>query len=178
MMQKSANQVTKLIDEIIGLSLIETTSAMEKNDHVKIGSLLQDIVDEYRGQATMETEMKVENQLTADFTLLTNKAMLRRVLAALVENATKYTEKGSITLRATSADDTLTIQVEDTGCGIPAKEAEHIFERFVKLDSFKEGIGLGLSLSRKLVEQMGGTVRLDTTYTAGSRFTVTMPIEQ
>ena len=178
MMQKSATQVTKLIDEIIGLSLIETTSGIEKNDHVKIGSLLQEIADEYKGQATKQTEMKVEDLLPNDFTLLTNKTMLKRVLAALMENATKYTEKGSITLRATSADDTLTIQVEDTGCGIPAKDAEHIFERFVKLDSFKEGIGLGLPLSRKLAEQMGGTVHLDTTYTTGSRFTVTMPVEQ
>jgi signal transduction histidine kinase len=67
--------------------------------------------------------------------------------------------------------------VEDTGCGIPADQAEHIFERFVKLDSFKQGIGLGLPLSRKLAEQLGGLVTLDTSYTSGARFVVTLPFE-
>jgi signal transduction histidine kinase len=66
--------------------------------------------------------------------------------------------------------------VEDTGCGIPEKEAERIFDRFVKLDSFKEGIGLGLPLSRKLAEQLGGNVVLDTTYKEGARFILTLPI--
>ena len=102
--------------------------------------------------------------------------MLKRIISALMENAVKYTDKGSITLRGESDDKLLTITVEDTGCGIPADEAEHIFDRFVKLNSFKEGIGLGLPLSRKLAEQLGGTVTLDTTYKAGARFIVTIPI--
>ena len=79
-------------------------------------------------------------------------------------------------MKATKNDEQLSIIVEDTGCGIPEKEAEHIFDRFVKLDSFKEGIGLGLPLSRKLAEQLGGTVTLDTTYKEGARFVVTLPI--
>ena len=59
---------------------------------------------------------------------------------------------------------------------IPPEALEHIFDRFVKLDSFKEGIGLGLPLSRKLAEQLGGKVELDTTYKDGARFIVTLSI--
>ena len=70
------------------------------------------------------------------------------------------------------------LTVEDTGSGIPAEEAERIFDRFVKLDSFKEGIGLGLPLSRRLAEQLGGNVELDTTYTDGAQFIVTLPISE
>ena len=58
------------------------------------------------------------------------------------------------------------------------EEAENIFGRFVKLDSFKQGIGLGLPLSRKLAEQLGGTVTLDTSYHPGARFVVTLPIDR
>jgi Signal transduction histidine kinase len=68
--------------------------------------------------------------------------------------------------------------VEDNGSGVPVAEAEHIFERFVKLDPFKEGIGLGLTFSRMMAQRLGGNVRLDTTYAGpGARFEVTIPLE-
>lgn len=102
--------------------------------------------------------------------------MLKRIIAALMENAVKYTEEGSITLKASADEQQLRVAIEDTGCGIPADQAENIFGRFVKLDSFKEGIGLGLPLSRKLAEQLDGNVILDTKYTQGARFIVTLPI--
>ena len=103
--------------------------------------------------------------------------MLTRIVSALTDNAVKNTDKGSIVLKASATDSTLTIAVEDTGCGIPLEEAENIFGRFVKLDSFKQGIGLGLPLSRKLAEQLGGNVTLDTSYQPGARFVVTLPIK-
>ncbi len=178
MMQKSAQQVTTLIDEIISLSLIETTDTMPKDDEVKMNELLREVLKEYEKRVNKNTSLQLESELPAEFTLKTNVNMLRRILNALTENATKYTEKGSITLKAAADEQHLTVVVEDTGCGIPEKEAERVFDRFVKLDSFKEGIGLGLSLSRKLAEQLGGTIRLDTTYKDGARFIVTLPITE
>ena len=176
MMQKSAQQITTLIDEIIGLSLIETTEKMRRDDVANINNLLREVMTEYKNHLNKDTKLQLDTTLSDDFTLKTNVNMLKRIVSALTENATKYTEKGSITLRASADEKTLTIAVEDTGCGIPEKEAEHIFGRFVKLNSFKEGIGLGLPLSRKLAEQLGGTVALDTTYKEGARFIVTTPI--
>ena len=175
MMQNSANQVTKLIDEIIGLSLIETSSTPQRNDTVNIRQMLESAIEENRNSATKDTELKIESQLPDDFTIKTNKIILYRIVCALTDNAVKYTEKGSVTLKVSTEGKNLRIAIEDTGCGIPASEAENIFGRFVKLDSFKEGIGLGLPLSRKLAEQLGGTVTLDTTYTDGARFIVTIP---
>ena len=175
MMQKSANQVTKLIDEIIGLSLIETSSTPQRDDKVNVREMLESAIEENKGTATDETVLKIESQLPDDFTINTNKIIFYRIICALTDNAVKYTEKGSVTLKASTEGKTLRIAIEDTGCGIPASEAENIFGRFVKLDSFKEGIGLGLPLSRKLAEQLDGTVTLDTTYTNGARFIVTIP---
>ena len=177
MMQKSATQITKLIDEIIGLSLIETSSTPPKEDTVNVHQIMQEAIDENRSSATKDTELRLESELPDDFCIKTNKIIVSRVISALTDNAVKYTERGSVTLRANADDKTLNIAIEDTGCGVPAEEAENIFGRFVKLDSFKEGLGLGLPLSRKLAEQIGSTVTLDTSYHPGARFVVTIPID-
>ena len=176
MVQKSASQITNLIDEIIGLSLIETTDKINKDDTIQVNSVLRAVINDYQGKVSNETEMKMDSQLHDEFTILTNKNMFARIISALVDNAVKYTADGLITLKASSDGKNLNISVEDTGVGVPIQEAENIFGRFVKLDSFKEGIGLGLPLSRKLAEQLGGTVKLDTSYTNGARFIVTLPL--
>lgn len=177
MMQKSAHQITSLIDEIIGLSLIESTEKMREEDTPQVNALLKNVLKDYDDVVNDGVELKLETTLADDFRITTNENMLKRILTALLENACKYTEKGSIKLKAVEADNTLLISVEDTGCGIPKEKAHEIFERFVKLDSFKEGIGLGLPLSLKLAEQLGGIVELDTTYTYGARFNVKLPIQ-
>ncbi|MBQ6917727.1 MAG: HAMP domain-containing histidine kinase, partial [Prevotella sp.] len=178
MMQKSTRQVTILIDEIIGLSLIESTEKMRKNDVSNINTILRGLQTEYKDYVTDETDIKLETTLPDDFTLKTNENMLHRILSCLMDNAVKYTEKGCITIKASMAGNQLQMMVTDTGDGIPVEEAEHIFDRFVKLDDFKEGIGLGLPLSRRLAEQLGGKVELDTTYTDGAQFIVTLPISK
>ena len=175
MMQKSTRQVTILMDEIIGLSLIDSTEQVTKDDDTNINRMLRKLTEEYRDHATCDTEVKMETTLPDDYTLKTNENMLHRIMNCLMENAVKYTQKGSITIRTKQDDEVLKIAIEDTGSGIPEHEAEHIFDRFVKLDNFKEGIGLGLSLSRKLAQQLGGNVELDTTYKDGARFIVTLP---
>ena len=168
MMQKSAQQITNLIDEIIGLSLIESSTTVVKDDIVKVNQLLESVVADYEDAVPPQVALRVDSELEPDFSFATNKNMLYRIISALTDNAIK---------KARTVAQTLLITVEDTGCGIPADQAEHIFERFVKLDSFKQGIGLGLPLSRKLAEQLGGLVTLDTTYYLGARFVVTLPFE-
>lgn len=176
MMQKNAHQVTTLLDEIIGLSLIESTTKMRRDDIVAVNKMLRGQLKDCEKNITKETSLRFESTIAEDFTLQTNENMLKRIISALLENASKYTQKGSIILRAVREDHMLNFTVEDTGCGIPSEEAEHIFERFVKLNSFKEGIGLGLPLSRKLAEQLGGEVIFDPSYTNGARFVVMIPI--
>ena len=178
MMIKSAQQITTLIDEIIGLSLLESTDRMKREDTPRINRLLKETLESFEEVAEPAVKLKFESTLSDDFTIKTNENMLKRIVVALTENATKYTKEGSIILKAEKDDNLLTITVEDTGCGIPKKDAEKVFERFVKLDSFKQGIGLGLPLSRKLAEQLGGTLTLDTSYTNGARFKICLPITE
>ncbi len=176
MMQRSTRQVTMLVDEILGLSLIDSTEQWPKDDLCRVNDQLRTLLEGYRHLTEDGVTLQLDTTLPDDLTLRTNKNMLRRVMSCLLDNAVKYTTAGHITVRARQTDGTLELQVEDTGCGIPANQAEHIFERFVKLDDFKEGLGLGLSLCRKLAEQLGGQTKLDTTYTDGARFIVTLPL--
>ena len=116
--------------------------------------------------------------LNEDFFVTSDARIIELVLNKLVRSACIFTEKGEVGVgyQCDTGSRLLTLYVEDTGVGVPIQEAENIFGRFVKLDSFKEGIGLGLPLSRKLAEQLGGTVALDTSYTNGARFIVTLPL--
>ena len=177
MTQKNARLITTLIDEMLLVSLNENSEEAKKENLVKINKLMRSVKKEAEGNLSTNTTILFDTTLADDFTVLSNDYMLSIILNALVDNAVKNTPDGIVTLKASKpSDNELILAVEDTGCGIPAAEAEHIFERFVKLDTFKEGIGLGLPLCRMLIVKLGGTVRLDTTYTEGARFIVTLPI--
>jgi signal transduction histidine kinase len=183
MMIKNTRIITMLVDEMLELSHSESGVAIRKEDHVKLNKLLLDLMAEEDDNLCDGTSMRLRSQLADDFTFTTNEMMLRRMVSALLNNATKNTERGFIDIKAETSDGQLTIIVEDSGCGIPPDEAEHVFDRFVKLDTFKVGIGLGLPLCRNTAERMGGTVRLDTSYSApegvggkGARFIITLPL--
>jgi signal transduction histidine kinase len=178
MIQKNCHRITELVDEVLEMSLTETSdSEIDKNDMVNINGLLRDLIQENMGLATEQTKILFDTTLSEEFNFKTNKTILKRIINVLLDNAIKNTEKGKITIKATAVGINLILAVEDTGTGIPAVHAEQIFERFYKVDTFKEGLGLGLPLCRKLVERLDGTVLLDTTYKGpGARFVVTLPL--
>lgn len=175
MITQNTKLITSLIDEMLELSLSETSSNTVIEDKVKLNSFLRHIVNDSKEEAANGVKLSLESTLQDSFTMRTSKHMLSRIVNSLLSNALKNTDKGCITVFASSEGEKITIAVEDTGIGIPADKAEHIFERFVKLDTFKPGIGLGLPLCRTLANQLGGSVFLDTSYSNGSRFVVTLP---
>lgn len=177
MMLKNARIITSLVDEMLELSNSETAKGAIKDDQVEVNIILRDQLQENAPFVQKDIKLRFESTLADDFIIQTNKMMLKRIVNALVDNAIKNTTQGAITLKASADKQNLTLMVEDSGKGIPAEEAEHIFERFIKLDNFKEGLGLGLTLCRSMAQRLGGTVRLDTTYQSqGARFIVTLPL--
>jgi len=177
LMQKNCDRVTTLIDEALELSANETTDAPALDKDVPLVPLLRDLLSDSEAKAAEGVALRFESTLSDDFTVTTNKLMLRRALNILLDNAVKHTAQGHITLKASVSGTNLTLAVEDSGSGIPAAQAEHIFERFFKIDDFEEGFGLGLPLCRKLIERLSGTVVLDTAYAGpGARFVVTLPV--
>ncbi len=174
--EKNNYLITSQIDEMIELALNESAGDVTKDEHVGVNDILQQLAKEKGKFVNDNVTINVCSNIDDGFFITTNRDMLKRAIVPLIDNAMKYTAKGTITLGASVTDDELKLTVEDTGCGIPETEAEHIFERFVKLDTFKEGIGLGLPLCRVIIARLGGTISLDTNYKEGARFVIRLNI--
>ena len=174
----NTNIMTMLIDDIIN------SSAMDRNEYevvmedAECGQLCRDSMAtaEYRLQRGVR--MRFKPSLPIPYNIRTDARRVQQVLINLLTNACKHTVKGEIRLgcSVTEVPGMLSFSVEDTGPGVPASEAEHIFERFVKLDSFVQGTGLGLSICRQIANALGGSVYLDTEYTGGARFVFNVPV--
>lgn len=115
----------------------------------------------------------------ATYYLKTDGLRVEQLLANLLSNAAKFTHEGEINLsfRVETLRKQVVLSVTDTGCGIPVGMEEKIFERFEKLDEFKQGTGLGLSICRIISERLGGSVFVDSSYTGGARFIFIHPID-
>ncbi len=178
LMLKNTRLITNQIDAMLELSMNEASGMAQKDDTVQVNRLMRDLLQENEPNVATGTIQKLNSQLDDSFSIRTNQNMLKRMVNALLDNAAKYTSKGQIVLKVSADTTMLTLVVEDTGSGIPASEAEHIFERFFKIDSFKSGLGLGLPLCRMIATRLGGTISLDSSYKEGARFVVTLPIEE
>ena len=176
MMLKNTHIITNQIDTMLELSINEASGAASKDDSIVLNQLLKEVMQENKPNVISSIAFTLDTSLDDDFHLQTNKLMLKRMLNALLDNAIKNTAEGHIILKVSTDQTNLNIVVEDTGSGIPSPEAEHIFERFFKIDSFKAGLGLGLPLCRMIATRLGGSIRLDSDYHEGARFVVTLPI--
>ena len=176
-MMKNTNDITSLVNETLELSSTETGVIAEKKDKVQLHRLIGDEMHKLQKLTDSKLQMKYHSSLASDYELMTSEVLLRRIINTLIDNAIKNTPEGSITVSTSVANEVLTINIEDTGTGIPEGEEEHIFERFVKLDDFKKGLGLGLPLCRALCRRLEGNVVLDKSYQGpGARFVVTLPL--
>ena len=176
MMLKNTHLITNQIDAMLELSVNEASGLAPKEDTVRLNNLLKDIIRENEPGLPPGVSLALDSALGDDYCLKTNTGMIKRMMNALLDNAVKNTTKGRITVKASANEEELTLTVEDTGCGIPANEREHIFERFFKLDSFKTGLGLGLPLCRSIATRLGGSIQLDSEYHNGARFVVRLPL--
>jgi signal transduction histidine kinase len=124
-------------------------------------------------------EMFYEPESEEPFTFRTDPQRVQQILINLLTNACKHTSKGKIVLASslTAKPGFVTFSITDTGPGVPADQAEAIFDRFTKLNSFVQGTGLGLSICREIATLMGANVYLDTAYTGGgARFVFEVPV--
>lgn len=176
----NGNMLLKLVDDVLDMSKIEAGKLkfnIGEHDVVALVNTAAKIAE--TNNKSENVEIRVATSIS-HLTIETDRERLLQVLANLTTNAKKCTEHGSITiaLEKLPKDDMISISVSDTGCGIPKEKAEEVFERFRKLDSFRQGTGLGLSICRAFVEELGGKIWVDTTYTEGARFVFTHPIRQ
>lgn len=107
--------------------------------------------------------------------LISDRNRLHQVISNFVNNAIKFTSQGSIRVGYQMKGEELEFYVQDTGIGIDKEQQLHIFERFVKLNSFVPGTGLGLAICQSIIEQLGGRIGVDSEPGKGSRFWFRLP---
>lgn len=176
--EENAERITKLVDQVLELSDISSEVVIERNDHTNVQEILKQAIDSSKialhtrpENADSAVEFKMAGEQTADSVeLITNKVYAIRALSQILENASKFTSEGCILLQMEYTESKVRFVVEDTGVGISAEEAEHIFDEFVQLDEFSDGIGIGLTVARSIAQRMGGNLWLDTDYSHGARF--------
>ena len=166
----------QLISDILDLSKIEAGTFEFTNGDVDVNLLCEDIVRSMGMKAKEEVELVFDDHLPVCH-VISDRNRIHQVISNFVNNAMKFTSEGSIHVGYKLKDGELEFYVEDTGIGIEKEQLPHIFERFVKLNSFVHGTGLGLSICKLILNIFGGDIWIDPTYTGGARFMFSHPLK-
>ena len=179
--RENSGYLQKLIDDVLYISDIESSEAPPSCAEVEVDTCCRRCIDELSKHAPLATEIHfAPNGEGRSPRIRTSCLLLSKALTELLRNAVRFTdpEKGVRLSYSLSADGrSITFAVEDAGPGVPEGARERIFERFVKLDSFNQGLGLGLAVCRLIARTLGGDARLDPECTRGARFLLTIPVE-
>lgn len=178
LISKNCDDLLTLVSDIMDLSRIETGTMEYSFSKFSIKDILTDIYQNHLDRIPDRVEFNLllpDN----DIRIESDPLRLRQTLDNLLSNAIKFTTHGHIDIGWALSNDRkhIRISVSDTGIGIPAEQFDKIFERFYKVDSFVQGAGLGLSLSKILTEQLGGKLLVSSRLREGSRFTMRIPIK-
>lgn len=186
--QQGATRMQAVVEDILIFCELSTEDTAAKREQVNLGALIEDIASlkETEAMAKNLTGPIVHLPMGAPCIVWSDRSLLQRIFTALIANAVKFTAKGSIdiTLRTTPRHDRLAIEVEvrDTGIGIAARDQKRIFDRFTQVDGERtrkfDGAGLGLAIAQSCVHKLGGEISLCTKARNGSRFTVSLCLQQ
>lgn len=174
--ETNSQNLLRLIDDVLDISFLDQTDGLPANDRREMNSCCRECADNVAREVgegiSVQCELSSENPVVR-----TDIRRVVQVLNHLLHNAVKFTEKGSISLSYTCLPQQgiLRFAVTDTGPGIPAKMREEVFERFVKLDAFSQGSGLGLPVCRVIADKLGGRLYVDPDYTGGCRMIFEIP---
>lgn len=170
LIESNSKLLLKLVGDILDISILDSEVEI-KHNAVDVNACCQASID--AAGTLFSPGIKLIFKPTCDELIInSNYNYIVQVLDNLLNNASKFTHEGSVTLAYETRKETnqLIFTVTDTGIGIPIDEQEHVFERFVKLDNFSQGAGLGLSICRIVAERLGGFLIIDKEYTQGTRF--------
>ena len=175
--QENTELLLQLISDILDLSKMESGAFEFVKSDTDVNLLCSEIIRSLRMKVPAGVELVFEECLPGCH-VWADKNRLNQVISNFINNALKFTFSGSITLGYyRQTDGYLRFYVRDTGMGIPRNKIKTVFDRFVKLNSFVHGTGLGLSICKSLVEQMGGTIGVESEEGEGSCFWFTYPYQ-
>ena len=186
----NTNRITSLVNKMLELADANSSTELERTDNVLAVQIAAQAADESRITVASHLVFDLDMTEGADMAMLqTNLQQATRALSLLLDNARKFTQpaeaavnagaevkQGRVVLRLAIENQMLNFIVEDNGIGVPVDEAEHIFDEFVQLDDYYDGTGIGLTVARSIARRLGGNIVLDTSYTDGARFVLSLPL--
>jgi signal transduction histidine kinase len=180
LVQKDGKHLLGLINDVLDISKIDAGQLKLSLDDYSLGAIVDTVVAS-TGSLAHAKALEIKTEVPPDLPVGRGDGRrLTQVLLNLVGNAIKFTEAGSIEIRAKAVNGHFNIAVQDTGPGIPVEDQARIFEEFQQVDNSstrqKGGTGLGLSISRRLIEVHGGRIDLQSTLGVGSTFNIVLPV--
>ena len=174
-MSQAARNLSSLLEDVLDVSRVQAGMMNPRKESVDVPALLKNVTDTLvptaQGKGLELTFQAEADRLPAD------PKLLQRVVMNLVSNAVKFTDKGYVRVRAWQDEKAYYISVADSGIGISEAEQKGLFQKYHQVRSDRPGYGLGLFISRKIVQAHGGTLEVSSRPGQGSTFTVTLPKE-
>lgn len=165
----------QLISDILDLSKIEAGTLEFAYTNIELNNVLKELEKTLSMKVDADKVKLSFNQPLPELYIRTEKNRITQVLINLLTNAIKFTPEGSITFGYEHRGKEVYFYVKDTGCGIPQEQKEHIFDRFIKLNAFAQGSGLGLSICQTIIKYLDGEMGVDSEEGKGSTFWFTIP---
>jgi len=180
MVKNSANHLLDLVNDIIDMSKIEAGKAEIKIDELDIARVLKEITDSF--QVTVkEKDIKMPIRMPKRLKVISDKRRIQQIVMNLMSNAIKFTDEGEIEIRVKEENGMVKVSVKDTGPGIKQEDMDRLFKTFSRIhaegEEYKEGTGLGLHLSRKIADLLGGEISAESEFGKGSTFTFSLPLK-
>lgn len=173
---KNNHLLLHLIGDILDFAKIESGTLKYNIMQTDIKELCREVYLAQSLKMAPEVELVFNHNLPS-VTLKTDPQRVIQVITNFVNNAIKFTSEGSITISYTHEKYFLKVSVSDTGIGIAEENRSRIFERFIKINDFKQGTGLGLTISKMIIENLGGNIGVESVQDKGSTFWFTLPFE-
>ena len=180
-MEASVNRLGNLVEDLLNVSRIEQNRLIVKQEPLNTVEILNSLADEFDLRVEQKG-LKFKKDISGDLPKIwAAEDKFRQVVINLLGNAVKYTKKGEIEFSAKKENDKfLTVMVKDSGVGMSAEERKNLFEKFYRIQSDETrgiiGTGLGLWITKQIVEMMGGEIFVDSIKHVGSQFYFTIPI--
>ncbi|HLI09000.1 MAG TPA: PAS domain S-box protein [Ktedonobacteraceae bacterium] len=179
-MDRQVNRLTRLINDLLDISRIQTGKIVYRKEFFDLDALIQEVLENVQAMTPSHLllyEQHVQAQVYGD------KDRIGQVLINLLTNAVKYSPGAdAVLLRVTRDEQRVTVSVQDFGIGIDIEHHDKIFERFYQISSPKEkpfsGLGIGLYLSSEIIQRHGGQMQLQSEKGAGSTFSFTLPLAE
>jgi signal transduction histidine kinase len=179
LIKESGNHLKDLIDDILDIAKIEAGKLEVQHDEVHLSELLNKIIEKYKPIAEQK-DIKIQQDINWEGIIVSDHKRLKLVINNVVNNAIKFTEKGGVKVELQPPNDSyLKIRIIDTGTGIKNEDFEKIFKFFQQLDMTstkrEQGTGLGLYLSKKVMNILGGDILVESKFNRGSTFSILVP---